>query len=147
MTRLALVVLFLGLTACGRQPGPDLTPVDPPPAPGDAVHVRPVGDSGHVELRVGQTLALEMQSRFEWREAAAPTLIRRDDVLWAPADRAGQNPGSTGNSSWQVFIYHALQPGEETLTLVEARPWEPDQIIDRYVLTVQIQADGEPPGR
>ncbi|WP_417232604.1 hypothetical protein [Brevundimonas sp.] len=147
MTRLALFVLILSLAACGRDAGPDFTPVDPPSPPGDAVHVQPIGDEGQVELVVGQTLALEMRSHFEWREAAAPTLLRRDDILWGPADRAGQDPGTTGNTSWQVFVYRAREPGEETLTLVEARPWEPEQIIDRYVLTVRIRADGDTPGR
>lgn len=138
MTRLALVGVALCLTACERQAGLDFTPVDPPSPPGSAIHVRPIGDRGQVDLEVGQTLALEMQSHFEWREASAPTLLRRTDVLRAAADRAGRDQGVTGNATWQVFVYHAQNPGEETLTLVEARPWEPDQIINRYTLTVRV---------
>tara|TARA_R110002051_G_scaffold90476_2_gene159365 strand:+ start:2763 stop:3206 length:444 start_codon:yes stop_codon:yes gene_type:complete len=147
VTRLALFVLILSLAACDRRSGPDFTPVEPPTPSGDVVHVRPYGDAERVELMVGQTLAVEMQSHFEWREAVAPTLLHRDDILWGPADRAGQDPGNTGNTSWQVFVYRAVEPGEESLTLVEARPWEPDHIIDRHVLTVQIQADAGSPGR
>ncbi|WP_339930148.1 protease inhibitor I42 family protein [uncultured Brevundimonas sp.] len=147
MIRLALFVLILSLTACDRHSGPDFTPVEPPTPSGDVVHVRPYGDAERVEVVVGQTLALEMQSHFEWREAAAPTLLHRDDILWGPADRAGRDLATSGNTSWQVFVYRAMKPGEETLTLVEARPWEPDHILDRHVLTVQILADGEPPGR
>jgi hypothetical protein len=144
--RLGLVILTLGLAACGRQPGPDFTPVDPPSPSGDVVHVRPVGNSGQIDLVVGQTLALEMQSHFEWREAVAPTLIRRDDILWGPADRAGRDEAATGTDSWQVFVYRALEPGEETLSLVEARPWEPEQILDRYALVVRVRPRSSPPG-
>tara|TARA_R110000764_G_scaffold14119_6_gene40493 strand:- start:296 stop:715 length:420 start_codon:yes stop_codon:yes gene_type:complete len=135
--RLVLIGLTLGLVACEREAGPGTVPIAPPSPAVTAVHVRPVGNNGTVDLVAGQTLALEMKSGFEWREADAPTLLRREDVLWGPADTAGQ-AGATGADSWQVFVYRALGPGEETLALVEARPWEPDTITDRYTLTVRI---------
>lgn len=139
MNRLFLIGLVLCLAGCDRPAGPDLTPVAPPSPSATAVHVRPVGDHGQVEMAVGQTLALEMQSHFEWREVAAPTLLRREDVLWGAADRAGRGGGATGSDSWQVFVYRAVEPGNETLSLTEARPWEPDQITGRYTLTVQVR--------
>ena len=139
MTRYLLVGLALCLAACDRQAAPDFTPVDPPSPPGTAVHVRPVGDRGEVEMAVGQTLALEMQSHFEWRETAAPTLLRREGILWGPADRAGRDGAATGSDSWQVFVYRAVAPGNETLSLIEARPWDPDQITGRYALTVRVR--------
>lgn len=139
ISRWTVIALGLGLVACGRQDNLDLRELDPPAAPGATVTMRPLGDEGQVDMAVGQTLALQMKSHFEWREAAAPTLLDRDDILWAPADRAGRDQGATGAESWQVFVYRAVEPGEETLTLVEARPWEPDQVVDRYTLTIRIR--------
>ncbi len=139
MTRLLLLGLGLCLAACDRQTAQDLAQLDPPSPTGGAVHVRPVSDHGQVELAVGQTLALEMRSHFEWREAAAPSRLRREDILRGPADRAGRDGTATGTDSWQVFVYRAVEPGDETLSLVEARPWEPDQITDRYALTVRVR--------
>ncbi|MFT4912355.1 MAG: putative secreted protein [Brevundimonas sp.] len=139
MTRPFLIGIALCLAGCDRTVGPNLTPVDPPSPSATAVHVRPVGDHGQVELAVGQTLALEMQSHFEWREVTPPALLRRDDILWGPADRAGRDRAATGSNNWQVFVYRAVEPGNETLSLIEARPWEPDQITGHYALTVRVR--------
>lgn len=139
MIRLAVIALGLGLVACGRQNELDFRELEPPKVPAAEVVMQPVGEAGQVDLEVGQTLALQMKSHFEWREAVDPTVLRRDDVLWGPADRAGRDQGATGTQSWQVFVYRAVEPGEETLALVEVRPWEPDQISDRYALTVRVR--------
>jgi predicted secreted protein len=145
MTRPFLIAIALCLVACDQQAVPDFTPVPPPSPTGDVVRVRPTGERGQVELAVGQTLALEMQSHFEWQETAAPTLLRRDDILWGAADRAGRDQAATGADNWQVFVYRALEPGEDTLDLVEARSWEPENIAGRYTLTVRVLPAAGPP--
>ena len=136
--RFAIALLVMLAAACTPRETLDFSEVEPPTSRDADVVIRPVGDSGMVELRAGQVLAVEMKSTFAWREASPPILLRRQETFGAPADRAGRDRGTTGGPTWQVFVYRALQPGEATVEFVEARPWEPDNITDRYALIVRV---------
>jgi len=131
--------LLLAAAGCDRDEQLDSREIDPPVFKGADVVVRPIGEAGVVELRVGQVLAVQLKSTFDWRVEGSPVLVRQEGTLWAPADRAGRDRGATGGPNWQVFGYRAVQPGQETLHFVEARGWEPDTITGRYDLTVRIQ--------
>lgn len=61
-----------------------------------------------------------------WRPAAPPFATFGATVI------------GTSGGSWQILIYRAVNPGEETVHLVEARPWEPENITGRYSLVVRI---------
>jgi predicted secreted protein len=135
----AILLLATVATGCDRREQLDFRELNPPVFEGTDVVVRPVGDEGDVELRAGQVLAVEMKSSFDWREASPPVLLRQQERLGAPADRAGRDQGATGGLNWQVFVYRAVEPGEETLHFVEARGWEPDNITDRYDLTIRVR--------
>ena len=148
MSALIGVAVALSAAGCERRANPDFTPVEPPPVDGPAVHLRPVDATAEVDLVVGQTLAVELDTHFNWREETSPTLLRQIDTLWGPADRATRDEGVTGGRYWQVFVYRAERPGEETLRLVEAREWEPETITDRHTLTVRVRLpadDGQAP--
>lgn len=133
-------VLFLGqgLVACDRADQPDFMSVEPPPVPGPAVHLRPGSMTADVDLTVGQTLAVELETHFDWREEAAPALLRLVDMLSGPANRATRDLGVTGGQYWKVFVYRAETPGEETLQWIEAREWDPETVTNRYTLTVRV---------
>ncbi|GAA0867958.1 hypothetical protein GCM10009116_02850 [Brevundimonas basaltis] len=146
----ALIAAALTVSAagCERRANPDFTPIEPPAVGGPAVRIRPGGMTSEVDLVVGQTLAVELDTHFNWREESAPTLLRQIDTLWGPADRATRDEGVTGGRYWTVFVYRAEREGEETLRLIEAREWEPETITDRHTLSVRVRAradEAQPP--
>ena len=148
ISALIAVALAASAVGCERRANPDLTPIEPPPVEGPAVHLRPVGATSEIELVVGQTLAVELDTHFNWREESPPSLLRPVDTLQGPADRATRDEGVSGGRYWKVFVYRAERPGEETLRLVEAREWQPETITDRHTLTVRVRrpaGDGQAP--
>lgn len=148
ISALIAVAVTISASGCEQRANPDFTPVEPPPVGGPAVHIRPGGMTSEVDLVVGQTLAVELDTHFNWREESSPTLLRQIDTLWGPADRATRDEGVTGGRYWKVFVYRAENEGEETLRLVEAREWEPETVTDRHTLNVRVRAradEAQPP--
>jgi hypothetical protein len=148
ISALIAVAVAVSAAGCERRANRDFTPIEAPSVSGPAIQMRPGSMTSEVDLVVGQTLAVELDTHFNWREESAPTLLRQIDTLWGPADRATRDDAVTGGRYWKVFVYRAERPGEETLRLVEAREWEPETITDRYTLTVRVRppaGDGQTP--
>ena len=79
---------------------------------------------GHLDLQQGETFSLELPSAgascYLWsaETGGAPDVIRAE-IRQNPA---GKLP--PGASTPEVLVIHALAPGEASVLLTQARPWE-----------------------
>lgn len=139
--RTAVLAAVLAVAACDRSP-PPRRPIEPQPGVAADVILRPDEGETTAGLAVGQTLAIQLKTPFEWTEASPPGLLRRVDAAWSPADSGVRDRGETGGDQWQVFVYRAVGAGTETLVFNEVRPWEPDAVTRTARVRVVVRPAG-----
>lgn len=99
---------------------------------------------GEIDLKVGDTLRIELQSvptaGYVWILGEAPAFMVPAGEGGRPTDPAHQNlPGFTGGNHYLSFDFTASAPGAGKFRLTEARPWEADEPpADTYELTVTV---------
>jgi predicted secreted protein len=98
----------------------------------------------HLDLRVGQSRSLVLPSLgtsgYVWQEEVVgqPGVA---DVSLARGFPPGTQPPAVGVSAPETLTIRALEPGEATLLLRQARPWEHDQPpIREAQITVSVTA-------
>ena len=135
-----LVFLILGLMALGallkacaepeRRDGDAIAA----PVPAGVVRTFDEGDDGaRASVGVGETFAVTLRSWAEWRIEASPAFLRHVETRTGPAVEGD----AAGADQWQVMVFEATAAGEGDLRFVLGRPWEADDRMDEYRLTVQ----------
>jgi inhibitor of cysteine peptidase len=138
-----VAVLLAGCTGPAAQPLP--TPV-PTPAPTQAPV--PVEPNSFDQTNNGEThnipLDAEIQLRlpenpttgFTWNLSVTPGLSILNDT-YIPDDTSGKLVGSGGTHVWTL---KALQPGEQVVSGVYRRPWEPStENATRFSLSLIVE--------
>lgn len=104
------------------------------PVPAGVVGTFGKGDDGaRASIAVGETFAVTLRSWAEWRIEAVPSFLRHIDTRTGPAITGD----AQGADQWQVMVFEATEAGEGDLRFVLARPWEADDRLAEYRLTVQ----------
>lgn len=138
-----LVFLILGLMALGALlnacAGPESRDGDDIAAPVPAGVARTFGpgdDGAGVTATVGEPFAVALKSWAEWRIEAAPSFLRHVETRTGPAVEGA----TEGADQWQVLVFEATGAGEGDLQLVLGRPWQEDDRLDDYRLTITARA-------
>lgn len=139
---LAAALLMLGACKTEMGGGPQ------PPVADEAglVYVDASLNGGTVELSVGDTLRVELESiptaGYIWQVKDQPDFLLLTAENTRPTDPDFQNqPGVTGGNHYMAFDFTAEAAGKAKLRLVEGRPWEleageaPD---DTFTITVAV---------
>jgi len=123
----ALALPALALAACS-------------PAPESAVTLTAADSGSTVTLETGQTLVIGLDANhatgFSWKlDAPVPAPLEQSGE---PAyEVASDRVGASGTETW-IFI--ARSPGEATLTMVYARPFEADaEPAEQFEVTVHVR--------
>jgi predicted secreted protein len=100
----------------------------------------------HLDLAVGQSYSLTLPSAgtsgYIWQETVAgpPGVV---GVSWARGFPPGTTPPAVGVAAPETLTIHARQPGEVTLLLEQARPWERGRAPNREErITVRVSKPG-----
>jgi predicted secreted protein len=85
-------------------------------------------------LRV--TLGSNRTTGYSWVETPPPDegvlLLRSDTYVEAESD-------AVGAAGAQVLEYQAVGPGQSTVDLSYLRPFDPEDVVDRFTLTVTVR--------
>jgi predicted secreted protein len=89
-------------------------------------------DGGSVRLKRSQkTIAVALvgipTAGFVWTPQSVPAFLTPGDKLTGRTTKAQLQPGFTGGRHWEVMVFRVTGPGSGRLTLVQRRPWEPEQ--------------------
>ena len=132
----ALVILFAAmLSACApseRAEGERVTPRGESvaaPTP-DEVTIRisfPMAGQV-VQTPIGARFAVELigvpTAGYVWAPAAVPEFIAPLGERGGPTTEAQRQPGFTGGSHWEVFVFETRAAGRGDLRFEQRRPWE-----------------------
>lgn len=117
-------VLAAGLAGCER-----------------AVRLKDDDNGASVTLATGETLKLVLTSNpttgYSWSAAEVPACLEQDGESEYDSDAPPMMTGGGGEETWR---FTAVEPGEGTLRLEYARPWEEDvEAIDVYEVEVTVE--------
>ncbi len=100
----------------------------------------------HLDLAVGQSRSVTLPSLgtsgYVWQEqiVGQPGVV---SISWQRGFPPGIEPPAVGVSAPETLTIHALEPGQVTLILEQARPWERDRAPQRQErITVRVSAPG-----
>jgi len=109
--------------------------------PVEEVEVDDADDGGQVELVLGQTLVVTLESNpttgYRWEQVAGAESILKQigSAEFKPADTG--EPPLVGAGGWEIFRFRAVHTGQMSLQLVYHRPWE-EGIEPLQTFTLQV---------
>lgn len=129
------ILLAAALAACAPvAPNQEKAPMPasqnlPAPTPADVpVRIDASKNGKTIEVAVGQRFAVELigvpTAGYLWAPAQTPPFIARAGEAGGNTTTAQNQPGFTGGSHWEVFVFTATAPGSGELVLEQRRPWE-----------------------
>jgi inhibitor of cysteine peptidase len=107
--------------------------------PGDPVLTLTAADSGTSRrLAVGDQVAVDLAENpttgYRWHAAIDP------DALRPRTDEFTSDGPATGAPGHRRMSFEVLQPGSVELRLRNYRSWEPDEVVDEFVVTLEVTA-------
>lgn len=114
----------------------------PAPTPADVpVRIDASKNGQSVEIAVGQRFAVELvgvsTAGYLWAPAQTPSFIATAGEAGGNTTTAQSQPGFTGGSHWEVFVFTATAPGSGELVLEQRRPWETSEpASDTFRVTI-----------
>lgn len=110
---------------------------------GGMVKANDEDNGGRVEMKVGGTLEIELESNpttgYTWQviESGAGVLEQTGASDYT-SDSEGE--GAVGVGGTETFTFEAIAAGEVTLELAYMRPWETEEEpADTFTLTVEVR--------
>ncbi|MBU1048941.1 protease inhibitor I42 family protein [Candidatus Bipolaricaulota bacterium] len=101
-------------------------------------------DRGSIQrLEVGDLLVIRLMGNastgYEWTRVAPETLDASPIKIVTESEYHPLGIEPIGAPGEFVFRYRAMQPGTVALRFEHRRPWEPDESIDSYTVTVWVR--------
>lgn len=101
-------------------------------------------DRGSIQrLSVGDLLVIRLTGNastgYEWARAEPVTLEGSPVEVIAESEYQPLGIQPVGTPGAYVFRYRAMRPGTLSLRFECRRPWDPNDVIDDYVVTIWVQ--------
>lgn len=132
MKRILLIALLALIGACANSaPEKSRNEYEALSAPTpDSVALKITGaDEGqNVTVKVGTTIAVELvgipTAGYLWTPVATPAFLDAAGEYGGPTSSAQLEPGFTGGSHWEAFLFKVKEAGEGEFRFEQRRPWE-----------------------